>query len=163
RARARWWRCGRCRRPFPCRRAAGSRSPGVPNNPARSGSGPESIGAWRASTPDFLEGSEGLVFPPLKTVCAVRQNRDRPPSGQARYMSTMNERDGRPLDLFVVGGGINGAGIACDAAGRALKVGLCEMNDFASGTSSKATKLIHGGLRYLEHYEFRLVREALME
>ena len=67
----------------------------------------------------------------------------------------------RPLDLFVVGGGINGAGIACDAAGRALKVGLCEMNDFASATSSASTKLIHGGLRYLEQYEFRLVREAL--
>ena len=68
-----------------------------------------------------------------------------------------------PLDLFVVGGGINGAGIACDAAGRTLTVGLCEMNDFASATSSASTKLIHGGLRYLEHYEFRLVREALME
>jgi glycerol-3-phosphate dehydrogenase len=75
----------------------------------------------------------------------------------------MNGVEERPLDLFVVGGGINGAGIACDATGRALKVGLCEMNDFASATSSKATKLIHGGLRYLEHYEFRLVREALME
>jgi glycerol-3-phosphate dehydrogenase len=75
----------------------------------------------------------------------------------------MNGMEGRPLDLFVVGGGINGAGIACDAAGRALKVGLCEMNDFASATSSASTKLIHGGLRYLEHYEFRLVREALME
>ncbi|HTE81304.1 MAG TPA: glycerol-3-phosphate dehydrogenase [Reyranella sp.] len=75
----------------------------------------------------------------------------------------MNGLGDRPLDLFVVGGGINGAGIACDAAGRALKVGLCEMNDFASATSSKATKLIHGGLRYLELYEFRLVREALME
>ncbi len=75
----------------------------------------------------------------------------------------MNGTEGQPLDLFVVGGGINGAGIACDAAGRTLKVGLCETNDFASGTSSKATKLIHGGLRYLEHYEFRLVREALME
>jgi glycerol-3-phosphate dehydrogenase len=75
----------------------------------------------------------------------------------------MNGSESRPLDLFVVGGGINGAGIACDAAGRTLKVGLCEMNDFASATSSKATKLIHGGLRYLEHYEFRLVREALME
>ncbi|MGE0423810.1 MAG: glycerol-3-phosphate dehydrogenase [Reyranellaceae bacterium] len=68
-----------------------------------------------------------------------------------------------PLDLFVVGGGINGAGIACDATGRGLKVGLCEMNDFASATSSASSKLIHGGLRYLEHYEFRLVREALME
>ncbi|WP_428684773.1 glycerol-3-phosphate dehydrogenase [Reyranella sp.] len=75
----------------------------------------------------------------------------------------MSETEERPLDLFVVGGGINGAGIACDAAGRALKVGLCEMNDFASATSSKATKLIHGGLRYLETYEFRLVREALQE
>jgi glycerol-3-phosphate dehydrogenase len=75
----------------------------------------------------------------------------------------MNESDKQPLDLFVVGGGINGAGIACDAAGRALKVGLCEMNDFASATSSASTKLIHGGLRYLEHYEFRLVREALKE
>ncbi|MEO8104175.1 MAG: glycerol-3-phosphate dehydrogenase [Betaproteobacteria bacterium] len=68
-----------------------------------------------------------------------------------------------PLDLFVVGGGINGAGIACDAVGRSLKVGLCEMNDFASATSSASTKLIHGGLRYLEQYEFRLVREALQE
>jgi glycerol-3-phosphate dehydrogenase len=75
----------------------------------------------------------------------------------------MNGTESRPLDLFVVGGGINGAGIACDAAGRALGVGLCEMNDFASATSSASTKLIHGGLRYLEHYEFRLVREALME
>ena len=75
----------------------------------------------------------------------------------------MEAREDTPLDLFVVGGGINGAGIACDAAGRTLKVGLCEMNDFASATSSASTKLIHGGLRYLEHYEFRLVREALME
>ncbi|MCF8531879.1 MAG: glycerol-3-phosphate dehydrogenase [Reyranella sp.] len=75
----------------------------------------------------------------------------------------MEVREDTPLDLFVVGGGINGAGIACDAAGRALKVGLCEMNDFASATSSASTKLIHGGLRYLEHYEFRLVREALQE
>jgi len=67
------------------------------------------------------------------------------------------------FDLFVVGGGINGCGIARDAAGRGYSVALAEMNDFASGTSSGATKLIHGGLRYLEHYEFRLVREALME
>src|SRR5215467_10545535 len=75
----------------------------------------------------------------------------------------MSGRDEAPLDLFVVGGGINGAGIACDAVGRALKVGLCEADDFASHTSSASTKLIHGGLRYLEHYEFRLVREALRE
>jgi glycerol-3-phosphate dehydrogenase len=66
-------------------------------------------------------------------------------------------------DLFVIGGGINGCGIARDAAGRGYSVALAEMGDFASGTSSGATKLIHGGLRYLEHYEFRLVRESLME
>ncbi|MEO8684275.1 MAG: glycerol-3-phosphate dehydrogenase, partial [Devosia sp.] len=66
-------------------------------------------------------------------------------------------------DIFVIGGGINGCGIARDAAGRGYDVFLAEMNDLASGTSSAATKLIHGGLRYLEHYEFRLVHEALAE
>ncbi|OSQ42134.1 glycerol-3-phosphate dehydrogenase [Thalassospira sp. MCCC 1A01428] len=66
-------------------------------------------------------------------------------------------------DLLVVGGGINGAGIARDAAGRGLSVLLVEQHDLASATSSSSTKLIHGGLRYLEHYEFRLVREALQE
>jgi glycerol-3-phosphate dehydrogenase len=66
-------------------------------------------------------------------------------------------------DLAVIGGGINGCGIARDAAGRGLKVHLSEMNDLDSGTSSWSTKLIHGGLRYLEHYEFRLVRESLVE
>ena len=68
-----------------------------------------------------------------------------------------------PYDLAVIGGGINGCGIARDAAGRGLAVYLCEMDDLASGTSSRSTGLIHGGLRYLEYYEFRLVREALME
>jgi glycerol-3-phosphate dehydrogenase len=66
-------------------------------------------------------------------------------------------------DLFVVGGGINGSGIARDAAGRGLSVVVAEMNDLASGTSSASTKLFHGGLRYLEYFEFRLVREALIE
>ena len=66
-------------------------------------------------------------------------------------------------DLLVIGGGINGAGIARDAAGRGLKVVLCEKDDLASHTSSASTKLIHGGLRYLEQYEFRLVAEALHE
>ncbi|MDI9245762.1 glycerol-3-phosphate dehydrogenase [Marinobacter sp. CHS3-4] len=66
-------------------------------------------------------------------------------------------------DVVIVGGGVNGTGIAMDAAGRGLKVLLCEMNDLASATSSSSSKLIHGGLRYLEHYEFRLVREALAE
>ncbi|MBJ9985384.1 glycerol-3-phosphate dehydrogenase [Acinetobacter sp. S40] len=66
-------------------------------------------------------------------------------------------------DLAVIGGGINGVGIANDAAGRGLSVFLCEKDDFASHTSSASSKLIHGGLRYLEHFEFRLVREALAE
>ena len=66
-------------------------------------------------------------------------------------------------DLLVVGGGINGVGIARDAAGRGLRVLLVEKDDLASHTSSASTKLVHGGLRYLEHYEFRLVRESLQE
>ncbi|MFK7901481.1 MAG: glycerol-3-phosphate dehydrogenase [Nitratireductor sp.] len=66
-------------------------------------------------------------------------------------------------DIFVIGGGINGCGIARDAAGRGYSVHLVEMNDLGSGTSSWSSKLIHGGFRYLEHYEFRLVREALSE
>ena len=66
-------------------------------------------------------------------------------------------------DLAVVGGGINGCGIAADAAGRGLSVFLCERDDLAQHTSSASSKLIHGGLRYLEHQEFRLVREALAE
>lgn len=66
-------------------------------------------------------------------------------------------------DVFIIGGGINGAAIAADAAGRGLSVTLCEKNDLASGTSSASTKLIHGGLRYLEFYEFNLVRKALIE
>src|SRR6201996_8835351 len=77
------------------------------------------------------------------------------PTGEAGLNET--------YDLAVIGGGINGCGIARDAAGRGLSVYLCEQGDLASGTSSAATKLIHGGLRYLEYYEFRLVREALME
>src|SRR5450432_3074489 len=67
------------------------------------------------------------------------------------------------FDLAIVGGGINGAGIARDAAGRGLRVLLVEQNDLASGTSCASTKLIHGGLRYLEHGWLRLVREALTE
>ncbi len=66
-------------------------------------------------------------------------------------------------DVLVIGGGINGCGIARDAAGRGFSVCLCEAGDIGSGTSSASTKLVHGGLRYLEHYEFGLVRKALME
>src|SRR4029453_4821405 len=69
----------------------------------------------------------------------------------------------RPCDLLIVGGGINGAGIARDAAGRGLAVMLVERDDLAARTASSSTKLVHGGLRYLEHYEFRLVAEALAE
>ena len=68
-----------------------------------------------------------------------------------------------PVDLFVIGGGINGCGIARDAVGRGLTVRLAEQGDLAQGTSSASTKLFHGGLRYLEYFEFRLVREALEE
>src|SRR5215471_5593137 len=67
------------------------------------------------------------------------------------------------FDLAIIGGGINGTGLARDAAGRGLRVLLLEMNDLASGTSSASSKLVHGGLRYLERGAFRLVREALAE
>jgi len=75
----------------------------------------------------------------------------------------MSEPFDLPFDLIVIGGGVNGAGIARDAAGRGAKVLLLEARDLASGTSSASTKLVHGGLRYLEYYEFALVREALTE
>ena len=75
----------------------------------------------------------------------------------------MAHSDGEISDLFIIGGGINGCGIARDAVGRGLSVTLAEMNDLASATSSASTKLFHGGLRYLEYFEFRLVREALIE
>jgi glycerol-3-phosphate dehydrogenase len=74
-----------------------------------------------------------------------------------------NDQSVQQTDLLVIGGGINGTGIARDAAGRGLSVLLCEQDDLASATSSASSKLIHGGLRYLEQYEFRLVREALAE
>lgn len=78
-------------------------------------------------------------------------------------MPDSNNLNNLTTDLFIIGGGINGCGIAYDAAGRGLSVRLCEMRDLASETSSYSSKLIHGGLRYLEYYEFRLVREALKE
>ncbi len=75
----------------------------------------------------------------------------------------MNPSTVLTADVLIVGGGINGAGIARDAAGRGLSVVLCDKDDLAQHTSSASTKLIHGGLRYLEHYEFNLVRKALIE
>ncbi|MEM1343559.1 MAG: glycerol-3-phosphate dehydrogenase [Pseudomonadota bacterium] len=78
-------------------------------------------------------------------------------------MTTATARLDAPRDLLVIGGGVNGCGIARDAVGRGLSVTLCEQNDLAQATSSASTKLFHGGLRYLEYYEFRLVRESLIE
>lgn len=78
-------------------------------------------------------------------------------------MQTSPQSNEKIYDLAVIGGGINGVGIAADASGRGLSVFLCEKDDLASHTSSASSKLIHGGLRYLEHKEFRLVREALAE
>ena len=75
----------------------------------------------------------------------------------------MTDAQAAPYDLFVIGGGINGAAIACAAAGRGLSVALAEARDFGIGTSSRSSKLIHGGLRYLETFDFRLVRHALQE
>ena len=80
----------------------------------------------------------------------------------ARDASGSSGADGE-CDVLVVGGGINGAGIARDLSGRGWKVVLAEASDFAAHTSSSSTKLIHGGLRYLEYYEFSLVRKALQE
>ncbi len=75
----------------------------------------------------------------------------------------MHDNANRAFDLVVIGGGVNGCGIARDAAGRGLDVLLVEQDDLGSATSSASTKMLHGGLRYLEYYEFRLVREALIE
>ena len=91
------------------------------------------------------------------------------PSGVRRADVGMNQdrqhagKVTAPADLFVIGGGVNGCGIARDAAGRGLSVVLAEQDDLAAATSSASTKLFHGGLRYLEYFEFRLVREALIE
>ena len=87
----------------------------------------------------------------------ARKTRSFPPIEARRPL------EGHIYDIAIIGGGINGTGIARDATGRGLKTILFEQGDLAQGTSSASTKLIHGGLRYLEHYEFRLVREALIE
>ena len=83
--------------------------------------------------------------------------------GPAERAKALAELEAQELDLVVVGGGVVGAGVALDAITRGLSVGLVEARDFASGTSSRSSKLIHGGLRYLEQLNFDLVREALQE
>ncbi|MDB5653257.1 MAG: hypothetical protein JWQ94_870 [Tardiphaga sp.] len=87
----------------------------------------------------------------------------RPFIGRRHQLAHGEFEVGPVFDLAIIGGGVNGCGIARDAVGRGNSVFLCEMNDLASGTSSWSTKLVHGGLRYLEYYDFRLVRHALLE
>ena len=81
----------------------------------------------------------------------------------AQRLAALKSLAGEEFDLLIIGGGVTGVGAALDAASRGLKVALVESQDFASGTSSRSSKLIHGGLRYLEQYDFKLVREALHE
>src|SRR6476619_7863935 len=100
-----------------------------------------------------------MSSPPALTAAGRRA--PRPPAGFP--LVSPGAEPMRLYDLLVVGGGINGVGIARDAAGRGLSVVLCEKDDLAQGTSSRSGKLVHGGLRYLEYYEFRLVRAALIE
>src|SRR4051794_41271011 len=75
----------------------------------------------------------------------------------------VNALAGEPFDVLVIGGGITGAGVALDAATRGYSVALVERADYASGTSSRSSKLVHGGLRYLQNFDLGLVREALLE
>ncbi len=82
------------------------------------------------------------------------------PEERAAALTALKDKE---LDILVVGGGIVGAGCALDAVTRGLSVGLLEARDWASGTSSRSSKLVHGGIRYLEQLDFRLVREALIE
>ena len=77
--------------------------------------------------------------------------------------AALRDMSERPLDILVIGGGVTGVGCALDAATRGLRVGLVEQRDLASGTSSRSSKLMHGGLRYLEQMDFALVHEALQE
>jgi glycerol-3-phosphate dehydrogenase len=100
-----------------------------------------------------------LTWPPKKCAVIWRVSRRAIPAEKVSQPMS----DAPLVDLLVIGGGINGAGIARDAAGRGLAVLLAEKGDLAEGTSSRSGKLVHGGLRYLEYYEFRLVREALKE
>ena len=85
------------------------------------------------------------------------------PSGPEQRRAALSRAGERVFDVVVIGGGVTGAGAALDAATRGLSVALVEARDFASGTSSRSSKLVHGGLRYLEQQDFGLVREALRE
>ena len=95
-----------------------------------------------------------------ETTNSVSRSRKLGPEERAAAIASMRERE---VDVLVIGGGIVGTGVALDAVTRGLRVGLIEARDFASGTSSRSSKLIHGGIRYLEQLNFDLVREALIE
>src|SRR5258707_2372479 len=82
---------------------------------------------------------------------------------QEQRVAALRQMATEGVELLVVGGGITGAGVALDAAARGYRTGLVEKADFASGTSSKSTKLVHGGIRYLPQFDFALVHEALVE
>src|SRR5262252_3269276 len=97
-----------------------------------------------------MKGSGENRIEPLELSCHTR----------ALNIERMRQED---FDVVVIGGGINGAGIALDCAARGIKTALVEKDDFGSGTSSRSSKLIHGGLRYLEQLQFGLVRESLQE
>src|ERR1019366_9301939 len=88
---------------------------------------------------------------------------DGGPPGKFARSEALRRLASERFDVLVIGGGITGAGVALDAAARGLRTALVERHDFASGTSSKSSKMIHGGLRYLQHRDFRLVYEALHE
>ncbi|MGH9282108.1 MAG: FAD-dependent oxidoreductase, partial [Acidimicrobiales bacterium] len=85
------------------------------------------------------------------------------PGGPFARSAALDRLAAETFDVLVVGGGVTGAGVALDAAARGLRTALVERDDFASGTSSRSSKLVHGGLRYLQQREFRLVRESLAE
>src|SRR3954447_24280999 len=85
------------------------------------------------------------------------------PLSHLERSAALNSMSERGVDVLVVGGGITGAGVALDAAARGYRVGLVEKSDFAGGTSSRSTKLVHGGIRYLSQFDFPLIRESLVE
>src|SRR5438105_12485141 len=87
----------------------------------------------------------------------------QPPLSATHRLHNLATLASEHFDVLVIGGGVTGAGVALDAAARGRKVALVEKADFASGTSSKSTKLIHGGIRYLPNLDFALIREALVE
>src|SRR5712692_5510719 len=85
------------------------------------------------------------------------------PLSTSVLVQNLSHQGSEQFDVLVIGGGVTGAGVALDAVARGYKVALVEKKDFASGTSSKSTKLVHGGIRYLPNFDFKLVREALVE